>query len=90
MEKIFLTKKEFDRMHEYSCSLPTGTSYGKVWKCNKLAYASPPGEDWWMAEYVPDPQSKINKDGDPETVKINWRKIEVEDGTVSHTQPAIP
>ena len=77
MEKVILNRDEFAKMGEYSCNLPTGTILGKIWKCNRLAYAEPPGEDWFMGEYAPDPKAKIGKDGQPETVLIVWRKIEV-------------
>ncbi len=65
-------------MLEYSSSIPSGTTLGKVWKRNHLAFASPSGEDWYMGEYVPDAKAKIGKDGVPETVGIVWRKIKVE------------
>jgi hypothetical protein len=85
MEKVILTKEEFDALGEYSCSLPTGTTLGKIWKYNRLAYApsrfTNPKikiEDWYMGEYAPDPKAKMGKDGLPQTVLIVWRKIEIQ------------
>ena len=74
-------------MYEYSTSVPSGTSYGKVWKCN-VRVQERLAPEWWMGEFVPDPRAKIGEDGIPETVSINWYKIEVEN--VSNTQPATP
>lgn len=71
MEKVVLTKHEFDRMPNYSHTLPSGTYLGKTWRCEA-------GDGWYMGEYVPDPNAKIGRDGQPETVGIRWRKIEVE------------
>jgi hypothetical protein len=84
-EKVILTKAEFDGMHEYSMTDPSQTDYGKVWKRNANVFARDPKTgrgvkpEWWMGEYVPDPNAKLGQDGMPETVRINWRKIEVED-----------
>lgn len=39
-EKVtFLTKKEFEALGEYSCTLPSGTTIGRRWKKNNNAYA---------------------------------------------------
>lgn len=89
METVVLTKEEFDSMLEYSSTLPSGTTLGKVWRSDFLAYA-PPAErrrltlahksqhDWYMGEYVPDPKAKLDRNGQPETIRIVWRKIEIE------------
>lgn len=50
---IMLTRKEFDDLPEYSCSLPTGTTVGKQWK-RRVPYqirVDPPNE-WYLGEYV--------------------------------------
>ena len=50
---VMLTWREFDVLHEYSCSLPTGTSVGKQWK-RRIPYeirTDPPNE-WYLGEYV--------------------------------------
>lgn len=88
-----LTRKEFDELLDYSCSLPTGTTIGKRWKRNNNAYRRPlcshlhvfdgtrepdfQGPDWWMGEYALDPEAKMGRDGKPETVLILWSKIVV-------------
>lgn len=67
MENIILTKKEFDELPEYSCSLPTGTTIGKKWKKNRLAFvpsAHDPRtgnsiDDWYLMEYVEHPDPKL-------------------------------
>ena len=82
---VQLTKREFDELSEYSCTLPTGTTLGKRWKRDQNAYRHPVcahlhifdgtrepdfrGPSWWMGEYVPDP--------DPKMVGIRWYKIEI-------------
>lgn len=49
-----MTKKQFDALGEYSCSVPTGVTIGKQWKCNRLAFAACgyEGEDWYLCEYI--------------------------------------
>ena len=50
-----ISKKAFDSLPEYSCSIPTGVFIGKVWKCNLNFTKRIPGEDWVIREYVKDP-----------------------------------
>lgn len=45
---IHLTESEFAALPEYSCSLPTGTTYGKRWKCHTAAGRA---STWFMGEY---------------------------------------
>jgi len=59
---------EFDALPEYSTTLPTGTTIGKKWKRHILSGLNQ-GE-WWLGEYVEDP----NKDA--KFVGITWKKIE--------------
>jgi len=33
--------------------------------------------DWWMGEFIPDPDPKRDRDGKPLTIGIRWSKIEV-------------
>lgn len=74
MDTVYLSQKEFDSLLNYSCSLPTGTTVGKRWKCNRNAYREPPSKrepDWWMGEYYMDetiPEGQIG---------IRWSKIVV-------------
>lgn len=69
MEKITLSESEFNKLADYSCTLPTGTTLGKRWKCKKTYHDASQG--WLMGEYVPHPQNKPNKVG------IRWTEIEV-------------
>lgn len=90
-ELIPLFSWELESMGEYSCSIPTGTTIGKKWKCNRNAYRSQVGQtepkelqfysqqmlgplppDWWVGEYVEDP--------DPKMVGIVWRKVIILEG----------
>lgn len=72
-DTITLTQEEFDKLREYSCSLPTGTTIGKRWKRNQNAFAPGDNEpDWWMGEYV--------EHEDPDAVGTRYRKIEIEEG----------
>lgn len=59
---------EFDALLEYSTTLPTGTTIGKKWKRHILSGLN--RGEWWLGEYVADPQ------GDPKMVGITWKKIE--------------
>lgn len=81
-EVVELTRQEFDALPEYSCSLPSGTTIGKRWKCNKDAYRGRHSvisaaeeritgvpENWWVGTYVEDP--------DPNLVGIKWQKIQL-------------
>ena len=65
-----MTQQEFDDLPEYSCSLPSGTYFGKRWTCNRHAFMrdAPPEPNWWMAEYVEDYENK-------DKVHIIWRKV---------------
>lgn len=50
-----IQRSTFDGLLEYSCSLPTGVTPGKVWKCNVNAYRPPVGThppEWVIREYV--------------------------------------
>ena len=84
VELVELTRREFDELPEYSCTLPTGTTIGKKWKCNRNAYrgrdtAISDAEEkitgipinWWMGTYVDHP--------DPKLVGIKWQKIQLKE-----------
>lgn len=72
---IILTKKEFDALPEYSCSLPTGTTIGKKWKKNIHAFdprchdprTGNTIDDWYLCEYV--------EHSDPTKVGIVYKHI---------------
>jgi hypothetical protein len=80
-ETIELTRKEFAALLEYSTSIPTGTTIGKRWRCNKAVTRVHDGthdefgrvcDDWWMGEYVEETQEPWKMKG---YVGIKWRKI---------------
>lgn len=62
-----LTQQEFDALHDYSASLPTGTTIGKQWKRRNDYYDASKG--WQLGEYVEHP--------DPNLGGIRWRDIEI-------------
>lgn len=68
---VFLTRKEFDELPEYSCSIPTGTTIGKKWKMSNhymSGYVHGKTEEmWWLREYV--------DIGDPKNVGITSKRI---------------
>lgn len=70
-KEIKLTQVELDKLPEYSCSLPTGTTVGKRWKRNANAYGGGPPEDppyWWIGEYTEHPT-------DDTLVNITWTRV---------------
>jgi hypothetical protein len=74
MRVVWLTQEEFDKMDEYSCSVPTGTTLGKRWKCKRDYFDASKG--WLMGEYtaiVPD--SRGNRFSD--RVLIQWSEISI-------------
>lgn len=65
---VLLSEDELKELLEYSCSLPTGTTIGKRWKCDDSKYKRPDSEpNWWVGEYVEHP--------DPEMVGIEWSRV---------------
>ena len=72
-----MTKKEFDDLPTYSCTMPTGVFLGKRWKRDdneaRRFRAPKPGpdipEDWWMGEYA--------ESDKPNMCANVWRKIYV-------------
>ncbi len=67
-----LTKRQFEELGEYSCSMPSMVAEGRPWKRNENAYNrhnTIPA--WLMGEYIPSPTS-------PEThCSVRWSRIEV-------------
>ncbi len=63
---------DFDALLDYSCSLPSGTFLGKVWKRSDAFYRGRNPDEpllWQLAEYVP---CDI-----PGQIGIKWRDLEV-------------
>lgn len=63
-----MTRAEFESLHEYSSSIPGGTSIGKIWRRhNQPRYG---GDDsWWLGEYC--------DLGLIDQVGIRWRRIHI-------------
>ena len=61
---------EFEQLDDYSCSLPTGTRIGKMWKRRKDYHDETKG--WLMGEYAELDPPRSNR------VAIIWRTIEVD------------
>lgn len=68
MRETVISREDLFALPEYSCSIPTGTTIGKQWRCDVHAYRSraAPAEfhEWRIGEYVEHP--------DPHTVGIKW------------------
>ena len=68
MKDTILDRAELFALLEYSCSLPTGTTIGKQWRCDVHAYrkkAIPKDQhEWQIGEYT--------EDTDPGMVGIRW------------------
>lgn len=67
MKTIRLTRSDFDKLPNYSCTLPTGTTIGKQWKRAVQRFHEEPTDEWVLGEYIEHP--------DPGTVGISWRRI---------------
>lgn len=65
MTTVTLTRKEFEALPDYSCSLPTGTTIGKQWKKRKNYYDESKG--WVRGTY--------SKQLEPDLVAITWENI---------------
>ena len=73
MEKIWLTLEQFEKLDDYSCSIPTGTTIGKTWR-RRVPYLFPVTKDtkWYRGKYV--------EHSDPNKTGIEWALIERVDG----------
>lgn len=58
---VLLRPDQFDELHEYSTSIPTGVYPGKCWKRHERG-------GWMLAWYGEAP-------GQPDQCSINWRAI---------------
>lgn len=71
LPRLRVTASEFSQLPEYSCSYPTGTTPGKMWRredgSHDVAYLKSGGKPVWLiGEYDP------NDDGKGQTIKVNW------------------
>ena len=66
---ISLAPHDFDRLREYSCSIPTGTTEGVQWK-RRVGYMRnhPRHNDWLLGEYTPCTCYPLN----PKCIHIRW------------------
>jgi hypothetical protein len=53
---VWLSLSQFENMHEYSTTLPTGTTIGKKWR--RYLFDGPAKGTWILCEYVEDPDPK--------------------------------
>lgn len=74
-EDAVMTKADFEKLNEYSCSVPSGAPVGKIWKCRRPFRSKPGDASWWLGEYWDDGQ--IEATG---SVPIRWRRIHLVDG----------
>ena len=61
MRDTVISRNELFDLLEYSCSLPTGTTIGKRWRCDVHAYRKPlipeDRHEWRIGKYVEHPDS---------------------------------
>lgn len=83
-----MTRREFDGLLEYSSSLPTGTTIGKRWRRNDLAFGpwlASSDEHLHFFDGTPEAgeQPKLwivgeyQEDPDPKMVRIVWHRVEI-------------
>lgn len=67
-----LTQDQFDRLPEYSASIPSGVYPGKAWKRNDgafdEAFRAAGGKLRWLLGWY-------GETDDPEKCSINWREV---------------
>lgn len=63
--ELWVTLDEFNKLGEYSTTLPTGKTIGKRWK--RQLYMGPHRGRWLVGEYV--------EHADPESVGIKWYRL---------------
>ena len=59
----YMSRKSFDLLHEYSCSIPTGVCEGKMWKRKDEET-----ENWFLGWFGSEKENKC---------VINFRKIDI-------------
>jgi len=64
---VGVSKRVFDKLMDYSCSLPTGTTIGKWWKCRVDYHDASKG--WLLCCYGPHKT-------DPDKVTIHRRRLD--------------
>ena len=66
LPRVLVSKSLFDRLMDYSCSTPSGTTIGKFWKCRVDYHDASKG--WLLCCYGPHE--------DPNKVMIHYRRME--------------
>jgi hypothetical protein len=66
METERITRASFEKLPEYSMSVPTGVFFGKVWRRNNKALIPDADPDWVICEYV--------RTADPGRARIDIRR----------------
>lgn len=68
---VRLTMREFKKLLDYSCSMPTGTAIGKRWRRSNRFESRREGRPlvWWMGEYY--------DCGKADKVGVRWSLIEI-------------
>lgn len=74
--KVAMTRREFDRFSNYSCSLPTGTTPGKRWIRARYYQHQDHADEWMLGEYG---EPYIDPKTRKEYVPITWRDIVITD-----------
>lgn len=70
-EKVaYVTQEEFNRLDEYSTSVPTGKTIGKIWKRREPWRAQGKEARWFLGEYVTLPN-------ETKFIGIRWRDLVV-------------
>ena len=69
MDLAVVPRTYFERLPNYSASLPTGKRFGKRWRANIHAYNPDEPDEWILGEYV-----DLNEQ---ERVGIKWRRLQI-------------
>lgn len=72
-----MSRREFDELPEYSCTLPTGTTIGKKWKRREPYGADPDTATWYLGTYV-DIGTNASPIARETKIGIEWWEIEIE------------
>jgi len=70
-----MSMAEFNSLPEYSRSLPTGTTQGKVWKRHVNWNKPEESKEWWLGEYG-EHTPIADRDGEA-SVAIHWYYIAI-------------
>jgi len=77
MQSVKLTRKQLEKYPEYSCSIPTGTKIGKVWRRGEPYVGE--RKQWYLGQYVKEVPGRVEGTVD---VLISWIKVIIIDDKV--------